>query len=239
MNITKAEKQVEKRQADLNKLKDELASLQETIEGLRAERNTAVKELVTDPSKAKVISALDGKMKEPCLRAEGLQTLVNEAEGELEKAQTALKEAEEETKARLAQSIGQAEEAFWDNYTRSLPEKGKRISDLYCQLCSLIADIQIDGIRINSDGTAQRSGEMENFFYKLQDINGQELESRGCKRLPWAGWPGTILILPLISPDTEGFIDRWPIDAGMIAKERKEKRIATVQAEFQRKENSR
>jgi len=245
MNIGKAEKEVEKRQADLDKLKGEFTRLQETIQALQSERDKSIRELASippDDAKAgglrKKVNDTEAKMKEPSLRAEGLRTLIEESEQEAEKSRTVLKEAEEETKVRLAVFIQEKEAARWNNFVNSLPARRIEFFRLYLSLCSLIGEVEICGTFIDSDGNTHRSPELETFLVDLASLNESYWKAAGYRRFPWTGGVDRVHVIPLFVGE-EGIPKTGPIDAVDVAQIRRKKRIADLEAEFQRKENSR
>lgn len=236
-SVEKFKKEVEGKEAELKKLTDELGKLRRAIEERDRELSIAKDNYLVegnDKARAKIrerIKDLDEKRQEMTWRLERTEKKVHDGDRQLNEARGALSQAEAERKARLAAFIQRKETEHWNQYVSSLPEEQKEIMEEYIKLCEHIAEVQINGVQILPDGTAQRSREMEKFFWTLTDANGNEWKGNGYKRLNWAGWPDAFYIVPLVHLP-EGAVP----DAGAIATFRRAVRLGEYETEFQREE---
>ncbi len=243
-SVEKDRKTLQDREKTLLKLSDDQKELKGKIDTLQGDRSAAVRDLaaIADESRAsplrKRISDIEGKLSPLLLRMEGLEKLIEEAGGELEKARIALKEAEEETKTRLQAFIKGKENEQWNNFVNSLPERRKEFFRLYLLLCSLVSEAQIDGTFFDSDGNTHRSPELEGFLVNLASLNEGNWKAAGFRRFPWTGGVDRVHVIPLFAQE-EGVNQRGSIDAVDVAQIRRKKRIADLEAEFQKTENGR
>jgi hypothetical protein len=233
-DVEKTRKILEDREKPLLKLSDEQQAVREKIEALQKDRGQAVRDLaaLSDESKAsplrKKIIDLEGKMAPLSLRLEGIEKLIGEAEGEVTNAKAALAEAERAEAEQLGQAMRQDEQKRRETFVKSLPQRLKRICDLYLQCCDEVGEILIEGSWVN-DGGVHLSLQAEDFLRELPASIGRETEARGFRRQTHAPWHDPIAVLPFTPPSAEGFVSgNGRLEAGTVALNRYKKRKAEL-----------
>lgn len=240
MKLKEAQKETERREAILSKFMEEQTTLRGKVEILQQERSQAVRDLAALPSddpKAtplrKWILDREERIAPLALRLEGLSDLITEAESSLSEAREAFQQIERETKARLNAFLEGKENEFRERMNASLPGRMKEIIARLVELRNLIAETQLAGIKVSADGSARRDGDLEKLFFMLPTMIGQEGDRADYRSLPWRGWPGIIELHPVLIPTAEGLLPgKGPVDAGEVARNRRNRRLEQWTKEF-------
>jgi hypothetical protein len=236
MKLSDAKKDLERKGAALAELIEERSKLLQATESLKSERCAALMRSSAEDAE-KAVSPFGKKLEEIAPKLERYELWVNKQKEELQKAKDVLRQAEEDQKTRLAQSIEQKENEHFDKARQSIPSLMEGIQSAYMEVCSGIAEFGAMGQRIFPDGSVRTDGAFERGLESLPQKLFELSERHNLKRTLLRGYGPPLEVFGLFKPDSEG-VPSGPgiVDPGPVARIRHQRRVELWTKEFLEKE---
>lgn len=237
MTKKQATDELNKRQAELDKLNAEKGTLTQQIGALQAQRSEAVKQLAGgDEKQRKIITDIEAKIADLSLRLEGTGDLIEDAQGTVAEANKKLKKALAEEAVRLSAFIAERDRLENDKLISSLPEREKKIVALFQQLCQELAELQIDMYHFGQNGAVVQIRELEDLVQTIPMKVKTSIEENNLRPLITGGYFSEIRLWPYVAPSSEisaAFPGKGLLYPEQIAGARREKRVQALTAEYQ------
>ena len=221
LSIKKATNELQTKQAALDKLNAEKNKLNQSLDDLNKKRSLATRDLAAgDDGQQEIIFKLEGQIAPILLRLEGIETLISEA-------------AKAAYEKELAAFIVEREKQELEKLKAGLPEREKRLFNMYASFCEELGKLQVDSF-YSADGqqlqeilaiTSSHVG--ENLRTALKAKGLRPLMSRGShiEIAVWSHFP--------LPTNSEMFPGVGPVNALEVAKVMRSKRQAQFEKDFE------